>query len=273
MVEVTGLFIYPVKSCRAIPLQEAEVGERGLLHDREFLVVDDTDRFLTQRDAPELATVELELEAAGLRMKTARAGELSLPFNNEARGRRNVRIFSDDVIADDTGDEAAEWFSAALGRTCRLVGIGPCSKREVALERVAEVHRAATAPQISFTDAFPTLLTSESSLVDLNTRLPRPIPMNRFRPNIVVRGSAPYEEHTWSRVRAGDMVFGCPAACLRCVISTTDQQTGDRDGAEPLRTLATYRRSSDGGGVMFGQYLVHSGSGKLRLGDVVTTER
>ncbi|MBA3272541.1 MAG: MOSC domain-containing protein [Chthoniobacterales bacterium] len=128
------------------------------------------------------------------------------------------------------------------------------------------------ASEISFTDAFPTLLTSESSLADLNSRLTKAIPMERFRPNIVVRGSAPFDEDSWSCLRAGEAVFHASAACLRCVITTTDQRTGKRDGVEPLRTLGIYRRAADHSGVMFGQYLVHSGAGTLRVDDVLSVQ-
>ena len=96
--------------------------------------------------------------------------------------------------------------------------------------------------------------------------------MSRFRPNIVVRGCAPYDENKWNVVRSGDLTFGCATTCLRCVITSIDQQTGIGQGAEPLRTLATYRRAPDGNGVMFGQYLIHSGAGTLRVGDALRME-
>lgn len=275
MVQIAGLFIYPVKSCRGISLEEAQLDWRGFLHDREFLVVDETDAFLTQRTAPELATVQIALEETGLVLQAPKAGELRLSFSNiekRSGSRRRVTIFSDQVLADDVGDEAAEWFSAVLPRPCRLVRIGSSYSRKAPLQEIAQAHRSDNAPEISFTDAFPTLLISEESLADLNVRLPESLPMDRFRPNIVVRGCAPYDENTWNAVRSGDIVFGCATPCLRCVITTIDQQTGTRDGAEPLRMLATYRRAPDGSGVIFGQYLVHSGIGKLHIGDALMIE-
>ncbi len=275
MVQIAGLFTYPVKSCRGISMEEVEIGPRGFLHDREFLVVDEIDTFLTQRNAPELATVDIAIESSEFVFTTSEHGELQLRFREvegakETAARRNVSIFRDHVVADDMGDAAAEWFSAVLHRACRLVRAGGSYSREVALERVAKPYRSEGAPQISFTDAFPTLLVSEASAADLNSRLPHPIPINRFRPNIVVRGAIAYEEDTWSTVRSRNISFRCSAACLRCVITTTDQLTGERDGAEPLRTLASYRRGVDGMGVMFGQYLVHSGGGKLRVGEALS---
>jgi len=276
-VQITGLFVYPVKSCRGIPLPEAQVGPRGLQHDREFLVVDGTGLFLTQRTAPELATIRIALEQDGLALEAPGTEKLRVQFDNPDGGRtacgvqRKVTIFNDHALADEVGDEAADWFSAALCRPCRLVRVGASYSRKVLREKIAPRHRSAEGPEISFTDAFPTLLTSEESLADLNRRLSEPIPMDRFRPNIVVRGCGPYEEDTWSTVRGGNVTFGCATPNLRCVITTIDQQTGARDGVEPLRTLATYRRADEGGGVKFGQYLVHSGRGQLRIGDYLVT--
>ena len=269
MIRISGLFVYPVKSCRGISLTEAELGPRGFLHDREFLVVDEHDAFITQRNASELATVQISLEENGLRLRTADIEDLRVSFDemSERTAPRKVTIFSDQVLANDAGEEAADWFSGVLRRSCRLVRIGAAYSRIVPAERIATSHRATTATEVSFTDAFPTLLVSEESLADLNTRLPVPIPMDRFRPNIVVSGCEPYEENTWEAVRSNEIVFGCAATCLRCVVTSIDQQTGTRDGVEPLRTLATYRRSPNEGGVIFGTYLVHSGPAKLRVGD------
>jgi hypothetical protein len=276
-VEITGLFVYPVKSCRGIALQEAEIGPRGLRHDREFLLVDEDDVFMTQRKTPDLARISVVLENGSISFATDQATELRLQFDDieetgNAQPRRTVRIFNDTVVADDVGETAAEWFSDVLQRSCRLVRIGALSHREVPLLRIAEPHRGSIAPQVPFTDAYPTLLASEESLADLNTRLPHPIPMNRFRPNIVVRGAAPFAEHTWTSLRCGEVVLGSAAACLRCVVTTTDQQTGMHDGVEPLQTLAKYRRSPDGRGVMFGHYVVHPTRGTLRVGDSLVVE-
>ncbi len=277
MIQVSGLYVYPVKSCRGISLAETEIGLRGFLHDREFLVVDETDTFITQRNAAELATVEIALDEVGLVLKAPNAGELHLSFREidercGAFGMRRVTIFRDSVMADDVGDEASEWFGVVLQRKCRLVRVGKSYSRKVPQERIPQAYRVAQGPEVSFTDAFPTLLISEESLADLNTRLAKPLPMNRFRPNIVVHGCSPYDENTWKCVQAGTITFNCAATCQRCVIATIDQRSGRNDGAEPLRTLATYRRSADGKGVVFGAYLIHSGGGTLRVGERLIAE-
>lgn len=273
-VQISGLFVYPVKSCRGISLQHAQLGRRGLSRDREFLVIDEADSFLTQRNAPKLATIKTRVSDVALVLGAASVGEFRLtlePTSEPGRKsiQRRVKVFSDQVLADDMGNDAAEWFSAALDRRCRLVRVGSSYSRRVNRDE-AGISDKGEAPEISFTDAFPTLLTSESSLADLNSRLPKAIPMERFRSNIVVRGVAPFEEDNWSCVSAGEIVFQPSAACLRCVITTTDQETGMRDGVEPLRTLGLYRRAPDGSGVMFGRYLVHSGMGTLHVGDLLS---
>jgi len=273
MVEISGLFVYPIKSCQGILLKEVQVGTRGFRHDREFLVVDENDSFLTQRNAPDLATVQAALGENELILHAPGASEIRLAlgsFPGKEATVRTVTIFRDQVVADDTGDELAEWFSGVLGRRSRLVRLGEKSTRKVPLERTAQSSEVEASREISFTDAFPTLLISEASLADLNSRLAVTLLMNRFRPNIVVKGAKSYEEDRWESVQAGEMTFLCSASCLRCIIATTDQTTGLRDGAEPLATLATYRTSPAGKGVMFGQYLQHGENGKLQLGDVLT---
>jgi uncharacterized protein YcbX len=277
MIRISGLFIYPIKSCRGIPVETAEIGSRGFLHDREFLVVDEANAFVTQRTVPRLALVETAIEDGYLKLRAPHGSDFQLPLlGNASRpvNRRTVTIFSDTVIADEAGDEAAAWFSAALDGRYRLVRIGASYERAVPPGNIRAEHRATTTkPDVPFTDGFPTLITSEGTLADLNSRLPAALPMNRFRPNIVVQGGAPYDEHNWSLVRAGGVTFKSATPCMRCVITTIDQQTGARDGNEPLRTLATYRRGADGNGVMFGEYLIHEGRGTLRVGDPLVVER
>jgi uncharacterized protein YcbX len=271
VIEIAQLFIYPVKSCRGISLAEAEMDARGFVHDREFLVVDENDAFITQRTAPKLALVEVGLTNRGFGFVAPARSEFQLPFKSDtAAARRTVTIFRDTVVADDAGDEAADWFSAALNIRCRLVRIGDSYSRPIRNPATREEQKsAATRAEVPFTDAFPTLVVSEESLADLNKRIPTPLPMNRFRPNIIVRGCSAYEENTWSMLRIADVTFRAAAPCQRCVITTIDQQLGSDDGPEPLRTLATYRRSADGNGVIFGEYLTHESRGKLRVGDRV----
>jgi uncharacterized protein YcbX len=169
-------------------------------------------------------------------------------------------VWDDSCEATWVGERAAAWFTQFLGSACSLVHMA---------EQVVRPADPAFAPpesRVSFADGFPFLLISEESLADLNGRLADPLPMNRFRPNLIVAGGEPYAEDGWKEIQIGGVSLKVVKPCGRCVVTTTDQSTGER-GQEPLRTLATYRRRD--GLVMFGQNVVHERPGRLRLGDRV----
>jgi uncharacterized protein len=171
-----------------------------------------------------------------------------------------VTIWRDSCAVTWVGEKAANWFTDYLGVACSLVHMA---------DDVIRPTNPDFAPggRVSFADGYPFLLISEESLQDLNDRLLEPLPMNRFRPNLVVAGGAPYAEDDWSRISIGALALRVVKPCFRCVITTTDQLTARRT-KEPLRTLATYRRM--GGEVMFGQNVVHEGTGRLSVGDTVS---
>lgn len=265
---VSAVYIYPVKSCRGISVPEAEVTPAGFQHDREFLVVDEDGGFLTQRTTPALALVEIELVGDGLQLRVPEARSLRLPWPSGEPARPvTVKIWRDTVTAWDAGDEAAAWFSKYLGRACRVVRRENGFRREIPPAKVPEVHRGALPdPLVSFADAFPYLIASESSLQDLNSRLDRPIPMDRFRPNIVIRGcDCPYVEDRWQVIRIGATTFRHGGPCVRCVVTTTDQRTLER-GPEPLRTLASYRRVPAGGVIFAVNFFSDRQDGAVRVG-------
>lgn len=275
---LSGLYCYPVKSCRGIALCEAILDRRGIVHDREMLIVDAGNRFMTQRATPKIALIETALADNALILRAPSAGgELRVPWHAPDRPVREVVVWADTVLADDTGDATAEWLSDVLGETCRLVTTGKQSRRVRPVERLpADVHPEALARpvEVAFPDGYPLLVVSEESLADLNLRLdlPEPLPMDRFRPNLVLAGcGGPYEEDTWKVFRVGAVrIFGS-APCGRCTITTTDQQSLART-PEPLRTLAGYRRTP-GGDVVFGQNAIHAEpGGRLRVGDAVVPE-
>jgi len=174
---------------------------------------------------------------------------------------RRVQIWEDSVDAIDTGDEAALWFASMMGCSCRLVYMPDDA------HRLADSRYARQESLVSFADAFPVLLLSQASLDELNTRLPEPVTMDRFRPNLVIGGCSPYEEDTWERIQIGQTYFHVAKPCARCTVPTVDQETGKR-GVEPLRTLNSYRTSN--GKVYFGQNLIHDGDGNLKVGDPVS---
>jgi uncharacterized protein YcbX len=263
-IAVTGLFVYPIKSCRGTSLQQADAGARGILHDREFMVVDaQSGLFLTQRELPRMALIRPSLSDGALCVEAPDMPMLTVSPSDDGPVQK-VRIWSDTCRAVDQGSEAAAWFSRFLAHECRLVRMADNSVR-----RVDDRYATSNADQVGFADGYPFLLISRESLDELNRRVAEPLPMDRFRPNIVVAGGgAPHLEDGWKRIRVGSMLFHVVKPCARCTIPTTDQQTGVQ-GKEPLTTLATYRRSARGA-VLFGQNLIHSGSGTLRLGDPLT---
>jgi uncharacterized protein YcbX len=258
-IKLSELTIYPVKSAAGVALSPARVEARGLAGDRRWMVVDEERSFLSQRTHPRLALVKVETGARGLRLHAPGVAPLEIRVPGENVMPVHVRVWRDVCAALPAGDDAARWISRVLGCSAELVYMPESSHRTVEAKSI-------TSAEIGFADAYPFLLTSEASLADLNRRLANPIPMNRFRPNLVVRGCAPYAEDGWRRLLIGGLAFEVVKPCARCATTTVDQETGER-GAEPLATLAGYRRA--GNGVVFGQNLVHHGTAWLRVGDDV----
>ncbi|MCA1647095.1 MAG: MOSC domain-containing protein [Chloroflexi bacterium] len=262
---VTGLFMYPVKSCAGTAIPLAELAPRGILHDREFMVIDPEDHFLTQRQLPRMALVHPTRTAITLELTAPGMSRISLPPRVDGE-RTQVTIWRDRVAAIDQGPAVAAWLSSFLETPCRLV-----RQADDAVRLVDREFARQPADEVSFADGYPLLLISDESLADLNTRLDPQLPMNRFRPNIVVRGAGtPYTEDTWSQISIAGVCFSLVKACARCAITTTNQLTAER-GVQPLATLATYRRIPRG--VLFGQNLIHHTRGTLRIGDPVRVDQ
>ena len=260
MISVSGLFVYPVKSCSGVPVDEAVVSTTGFEFDRRWMVVGEDGMFLSQRGQPRLALVRVRIAGDRLRLEAPDVPAFEVPLVREPGPTVKVTVWGDDCAALDEGRDAAEFFSLHLGSSARLVRLADDDVRPL------KSSWAQPGDRISFADGFPFLLLSEASLEGLNRRLSLPVPMDRFRPNIVVSGCPAHAEDGWRQVRIGDVDFRVAKPCARCVISTTEQETGDRS-PEPLRTLATYRvRDSQ---VLFGQNLIHGGPGRLRVGDLV----
>jgi uncharacterized protein YcbX len=254
------LIVYPIKSAKGVSLPSARVLERGLEYDRRWMVVDDRNKFLTQRTHPRMALMEVLLRPDHLTLTAPGTEELTIPFELKNPEHVQVQVWDDSVEAESVGADAGRWMSRFLGAPCKLVHMPDRSVRHVNPK-----YTESPSP-VSFADAFPFLLISEASLGDLNARLERPVPMNRFRPNLVARGCKPFDEDEWREFRIGSITFTVAKPCSRCAVPTVDQSTGVR-GKEPIRTLATYR--SREGKVLFGQNLVHKGTGTLTVGDPV----
>ena len=259
-----GLFVYPVKSCRGIALDRAEVETRGLRYDRRWMIVDEAGMFVTQRTEPRLTGIAVTIDEARATLVLSAPGRraLHLPLEPREGTRLTVRVWRDEVEALHAGEKAARWVSAFLGAPASIVFMPD------AVQRPVRPDFARAGDHVSFADAFPLLVTTTDSLDDLNARLDRPLPMNRFRPNVVVAGCTPWEEDDWRRARIGALSLRLPKGCDRCVVTTTDQVTGER-GVEPLRTMATFRKWTDGK-VYFGVNAVPDTHGTIAVGDRVT---
>ena len=247
---ITQLNIYPVKSCRGIALAEARVVGEGLDYDRQWMIVASRGRFLTQRELPRLALITTFVRADVLMLLVPGVGSFSVP-PPLADSSRGVRVWGDNCRGFDCGDEIARLLTCFLERDVRLVKFDPSVARFSDHKFTADIY----APQ-RFSDGFPILLIGEESLEDLNGRLPVALPMNRFRPNIVIRGLGPYAEDLVREFRVGEVMMRVVKPCTRCKITATDQATAEVDQQEPLRTLKTYRWNRILRGVSFGQNVV-----------------
>ena len=287
-MHLTGLFLYPVKSFRGCAVSAADVDALGLVGDRRFLVVDENGAHLTQRPLPRMALISTALDPTHLTLSADGAASVRITRHSSLdpypATTRTVSIWrSQGLLAEDCGRDVSAWLSAFLGVTCHLVRIGEKFRRPV-LDHPAfsaapantpiSDDRIVSADLFNFSDGYPFLVASEASLAHLNDRLvsigEEPVPMDRFRPSLVVNGCPAYAEDTWSRLRIGAITFRTGGPCARCIVTTTDQVTGER-GHEPLRTLASYRRDpTDSTRINFALNLTHeTKSGTLRLGDPV----
>jgi MOSC domain-containing protein len=261
LITLSNLIYYPIKACRGFEVDSARVERMGLEHDRRMMVVKPDGEFLTQREHPRLALVTPRLENGTLELSAP--GYDSLQIGLQSSGTPwQVNVWkSKGVQAIDQGEEAAEWFSDWLGRPVRLVHIADGYKRLVNEQYVVNPD-----DHTSFSDGYPILLTSEEGLQDLNSRLESPVPMNRFRPNLVVKGCSPFEEDTWNRIRIGDVELAVVKPCARCEVTTIDKETLEQS-KEPLKTLGKFRKQKLG--AIFGQNVIPVKEGRIQLGMTV----
>lgn len=263
MLKVKHLFIYPVKSLGGIELNSSNVGIRGLQHDRRFLLIDENNRFLTQREFPQMALLQTAIKNEELLIfpKQQTTETLALPLFPKPPGEKiRVQIWDDECEAQLVSTEADKWFTEKLKMNCRLVYIPDSTKRNV------DPVYAMNNETVNFPDAFPMLIFAQESLDELNSRLAEKLPINRFRPNIVFDGGFPFQEDLMKYFRINEIDFYCVKPSARCVITTTDQETG-KTGKEPLKTLATFRQKNNK--VFFGQNVLISGEGKINVGDQI----
>ena len=263
MVSISQLYIYPIKSLGGIAVNSAMVTDRGLQNDRRFMLVDENNLFLTQREHRTMALLRTAIEDNELIVyhKDKLAEKLRLPLVPKPSVLTvMVKIWDDWCESQYINEEADNWFSDQLNFPCRLVYMPESTKRKV------EAAYAMNGDITNFSDGYPLLLISHSSLDDLNSRMEEALPMNRFRPNIVITGSRPFEEDTMEQFNINGINFYGVKLCARCIITTTNQETGDI-GKEPLKTLAQYRRIDNK--VLFGQNVLCQDNGVITVGDEI----
>jgi hypothetical protein len=256
---LSEIFVYPIKSASGISLKESYVGEKGLEMDRRWMLIDEKGKFISQRTHPELSLVSVNVENNGLRVKhkIINYDDLFIPFDVDEEFSIDVEIWNDKCQAVLVSNAADCWFSKVLGIPCQLVYMQDNSVRTV------DQKYSSGDKTVGFADGFPFLLIGQSSLDDLNSKLERPISINRFRPNLVFKGGEPFIEDSWKEFKIGSVSFYTVKPCARCTIPTVNQETGDK-GKEPLITLSSYRKKNNK--VLFGQNLVHEGSGIIKVG-------
>ena len=259
MLQISELYVYPIKSLGGIAVKQAIITDRGFQHDRRWMLVDVNNRFLSQREIAAMALLKVNITVDGLQViNTINQNIIHLPFLPLKSEFIEVAIWDDICSAQLVSNEADNWFSVALGIECRLVYM-PDDTRRLTDGRYSPADNIT-----SFSDAYPFMMIGQASLDDLNSRLAIPLPINRFRPNIVFTGGYPYQEDIIDRIIINNIPFNGVKLCARCNIPTIDQTTGIAS-KEPTKTMASYRAKNHN--VYLGQNLVHSGSGTISVGD------
>ena len=259
--------------------------KRGLRFDRRWMLTDRDGAFFTQREVPKMAIIDVTFDNNGLVVDFPEFEPIFIPVVPDRGQKASVQVWNSRVDAVSYWGYVNEWFSEALNRNCQLVLMPDSSERHVSekFDRGDDI--------VSFADGYPALLIGEGSLAEVNERLEETykdadknvrVPMNRFRPNLVVKGSDPFEEDGWSKIRVGEAIFWVVKPCARCVMTTVDQARGEFDGKEPLKTIASFRMAKDvfpdsfeslgqtANAVLFGENLIPENPGcSVNIGDEV----
>ncbi|MDN3686840.1 MOSC domain-containing protein [Cyclobacterium jeungdonense] len=261
-MKISELHIYPIKSLGGIALTESQAGISGLKYDRQWMLVDRNGKFLSQRSLPQMALFQVALKNDALHIvhKKHLDKGIQIPVSADVGELKKVSIWDDELPALAIDPLADEWFSDLLHFPCSLVKMSPLHKRW--LKKKYQINRE----YVGFADSMPFLLIGQSSLDDLNARLETPVPMSRFRPNMVFSGGSPYIEDTWDRFSVGTVPFKITKPCARCIMTTVDLASGEK-GKEPLSTLAQYRKQ--GKKILFGQNGIVLEESRIAVGDVL----
>ena len=264
---LSEIFIYSIKSMGGISVDSSVVTERGLKYDRRWLLVNEDNVFITQRLLPEMALIStfIENKSIILKHKTKNVEQISIPTELNKGNEINVQIWKDNCSAIHYSKDVDRLLNEILNLNCKLVYMPDSTKRYI------DKTYAKNKEIVSFADGYAFLIIGQSSLDDLNNKLEKPIPVNRFRPNFVFTGGTPFEEDKLKKIKIGDIVFDVVKPCERCIIPTTDQETAERK-KEPLLTLSTFRKENNN--ILFGQNLIQQNLGAISVGDeIIILER
>ncbi|WOH36985.1 MOSC domain-containing protein [Thalassotalea fonticola] len=256
---LSSIITYPIKSTQGISLHKTLVKDSGLALDRHFVITDSNGKFITGRTKSSLVLVESKITTTGLILNAPGMSELAIIFKNFSDDYQNVRVWSDEISAQHCSREIDNWFSTYLKLPCKVYYLGEHSHRTV----------KGYANKLNFADGYPLLMISEASLAALNNKLEQPVSMAQFRPNLVVSQCLEFAEDGWHKIRIGDVVFEIVKPCSRCIFTTVNEVTGQRNKQkEPLATLKSYRQGSDGE-IYFGQNLIALNEGSIHIGDSI----
>jgi uncharacterized protein len=260
--KITGLFTYPVKSLQGHSHVERGLTTEGLIGDREWIIVDRNGVFYTQRQNAMLASIRAIARGQNITLEHDTCGAISAEIGQSSE-KKIVRVWNDDVPAFDAGDEISAWLSGLLNAQVRLLRYADPYTRLSSAKWSGD-----SGAHTRFADGFAVLVTNQASLDELNTRMHRALPMDRFRPNVVIEGVEAWDEDFIDTITCGNVVLKLVKPCVRCITTTTDQATGQRTGEEPLNTLGRFRNNPDLGGVVFGMNAIVLRGGLLRVGEV-----
>lgn len=260
-IRLSAIHLYPIKGIRAVDAAQAHLEPAGLRGDRRWVIVDDQGQFISQRTHPRMARISGSFDDQGLTLEAPGQNPVDLGVP-DGSSRIPVTVWRDTVDAAAVDPTVDQWLSRFLDHPCRLAYMDEGCRRPISSSegRAGEI--------VSFADGYPCLVISSGSLADLNSGLDEPLPMDRFRPNLVIDGCEPYAEDGWRKISVGETVLRFAGLCARCSVTTVDQMSGQRTSVEPLRTLSTYRKREDG--VVFGVNLVPEKTGVIKVGDSIT---
>ncbi|MDG2448972.1 MAG: MOSC domain-containing protein [Saprospiraceae bacterium] len=261
MISVTRLLRYPIKSCRGEFLNNAEITDTGLKHDRNWALFDTTGQAITGRQNAQMLDIKVQITDETATIVLDKTPQISFSIENQYSKPQSAKIFSYDVTGYEVSRDIDQWFSEYLQKEVKMLFASDLNRP------VLPKHGGKEKDLVSFADQAPILLLSEASVKDLNSRLGSPITFHRFRPNIVIKGCFPYAEDEWKEIKIGECHFEVIQKCERCIFTTIDPKSKLKDpNKEPLKTLSSYRKKHNGG-VDFGVHLVPRKLGHIRLDD------